>query len=65
MLEANKKNWHRKMVNALWADRVSSKKFIGMSPFELDYGTDTLFPTSLTVLVMRLLQEAGSEEDDI
>eukprot|EP00253_Pinus_taeda_P023910 PITA_23910 len=39
-LEANKKNRHRKLVNALWDDRVS-------------------------ISVMRLLQEAGSEEDDI
>lgn len=65
MLEENKKNWHRKLVNALWVDRVSSKKSIGMSPFELLYGTDTMFPTSLAVPVMRLLQETGSEEDDI
>ena len=35
-----------------------------MSPFELVYGTDSVFPTSLTVPVMRLLQKAGSEEDD-
>ena len=56
MLEANKINWHRKLINALWADRVSSKKSIGMWPFELVYGTDVVFPTSLIVLVMRLLQ---------
>jgi len=65
MLEVNKKNWHQKLVNALWVNRVSSKKSIGMSHFELVYGIDTIFPTSLTVQVMRLLQEAGSEEDDI
>ena len=50
-------------MNALWADRVSQKKSIGMSPFELVYGTDTVFPTSLAVPVVKLLQEAGSEED--
>eukprot|EP00253_Pinus_taeda_P028315 PITA_28315 len=65
MLEENKKNWHRKLVNTLWADRVSNKKSISMSPFELVYGMDTVFPTSLAVPVMSLLQEAGSEEDDI
>lgn len=65
MLEENKKNWHQKLVNSLWADRVSSKKSIGMSPFELVYGTDTVFPASLAFPVMRLLQEAESEEDDI
>ena len=64
MLEANKRNWHRKLINALWADRVSSKKSIGMSPFELVYGTDVVFPTSLTVPVMRLLQEVGSEDNE-
>jgi len=65
MLEANKKNWHRKLVNALWANKLSSKKAIGMSPFELVYGTDTVFPTSLAALNMRLLEESGSEEDAI
>ena len=35
-----------------------------MSPFELVYGTDVVFPTSLTVPIMRLLQEVGSEDDD-
>jgi len=64
MMDTNKKSWHRKLVNALWVDRVSQKKSIGMSPFELVYGIDTVFPTSLAVSVMRLLQEAGSEEDD-
>ena len=64
MLEANKRNWHQNLINTLWADRVSSKKSIGMSPFELVYGTDVVFPTSLTVPVMILLQEVGNEQDD-
>ena len=63
-MEVSKRNWHRKLINALWVDRVSSKKSIGMSPFELVYGNDVIFPTSLTVQVMRLLQEIGSEDDD-
>lgn len=51
------------MINALWADRVSQKKSIGMSPFEIIYGIDTIFLTSLGVTVVKLLQEDGSEED--
>eukprot|EP00253_Pinus_taeda_P007895 PITA_07895 len=62
LLEINKKSWHKKLVNALWADRVSQKKSIGMSPFELVYGVDTVFSTSLAAPVVKLLQEAGSEE---
>eukprot|EP00253_Pinus_taeda_P034208 PITA_34208 len=63
LLEINKKNWHKKLVNALWADRVSRKKSICMSPFELVYGIDTIFPTSLAAPVVKLLQEANSEKD--
>jgi len=33
VLEVNKKNWHKTLINALWADRVSTKKSIGMSSF--------------------------------
>jgi len=65
LLEMNKKSWHKKLVNALWADRVSQKKSIGMSPFELVYGVDTVFPTSLAVPVVKLLQEAGNEDDHL
>eukprot|EP00253_Pinus_taeda_P019646 PITA_19646 len=63
MLETNKNSWHKKLVNALWPNRVIQKKSIGMSPFELVYGVDTVFPTSLAVPVVKLLQEAGSKED--
>ena len=62
LLETNKKSWHKKLVNALWADRVSQKNSIGMSPFEIVHGVDTVFPASLAVPVVKLLQEAGSEE---
>lgn len=55
MLEVNKKNWQKNTINTLWADRVSNKKSIGMSPFQLVYGIDTVIPTSLVVSVMRIL----------
>lgn len=57
MLEVNKKNMHKNIVNALWEDRVRSNKSIVMSPFQLFYVVDTIFPTSLAVPVMKLLQE--------
>eukprot|EP00253_Pinus_taeda_P013582 PITA_13582 len=63
LLEINKKSWHKRLVNALWADRVSQKKSIGTSPFELVYGVDTVFPTSLAAPVVKLIYEASSEED--
>ena len=55
LLEDNKKSWHKKLVHALWTDRLTRKKSIGMSPYQLVYGADAIFPTSLGVLVMKLV----------
>ena len=65
LLEDNKNSWHTKLVHALWADRLTLKKSIGMSPFQLVYGTDAIFPNSLGVPVMKLIQELHTEENDI
>eukprot|EP00253_Pinus_taeda_P025538 PITA_25538 len=57
LLEENKKNWHKNLTNALWADRLSTKKSIGMSPYELVYGMEAKFPSSLGTPTIKLLQE--------
>eukprot|EP00253_Pinus_taeda_P013835 PITA_13835 len=57
----NKKAWHLKLKYALWADRICTKRSIGTSPYELVYGTEAIFPTSLGVPVMKLIQ--GLEEE--
>ena len=57
LLEENKKSWHNKLINALWDDRLTTKKSIGMSPYQLVYGMDVVFPSSLGVPVMKLIQE--------
>ena len=36
-----------------------------MSPSQLVYGTDAIFPTSLAVPVMKLIQEVQSEDNDM
>ena len=65
LLKENKKNWHKKLTNALWADRLTTKKSIGTSPYELVYGMVAMFPSSLGVPVMKLLQEAQVKPNDI
>ena len=57
LLEDNKRAWHTKLKYALWADRISTKREIGMSPFQLVYGTKVIFPASLGVPVMKFFQE--------
>ena len=61
LLEDNKRSWHTKFKYALWVDRISTKRAIGMSPFQLVYGTEVLFPASLGVPVMRYFQEQQEE----
>jgi len=65
LLEVNKKAWHTKLMHALWADRIITKKSIGTSPFELVYGTEVLFSISLGVPVMRLLQDEEAEPNPV
>eukprot|EP00253_Pinus_taeda_P031145 PITA_31145 len=63
--EENKKNWHKKLVNALWADRLTTKRSIGTSPYQLVYGMEAVFPSSLGIPVIKLLQEIQAEPNDI
>ena len=65
MLENNKRNWDSKLKYALWADRVTTKKSTGNSPFKLVYGTEVVFPIQLTLPVAKFLQEEQNEEDDM
>lgn len=52
LLEDNKKTWNKKLVNSLWADRLTTKKSIGTSPYQRVYGMDDVFPSSLGVPVI-------------
>ena len=65
MLEENKKAWNAKLKFAPSADRVSTKKSIGTSPFQLVYGTNAIFPASLGSLVMKYLQEQDTETNPL
>eukprot|EP00253_Pinus_taeda_P011458 PITA_11458 len=65
VLEENKKNWPKKLVNALWEDRLTTKRSIGVSPYELVYGLEAKFPSSLGIHVMKLLQESQAEPNDM
>jgi len=57
VLEENKNNWHKKLINALWVDRLTTKRSIGTSPYELVYGMEAIFPSSLGIPVIKLMQE--------
>ena len=53
------------MNYALWADIISTKRAIDMSLFQLVYGAEVIFPTSLGVPVMKLLWDPLDEPNPI
>ena len=55
LLEDNKKAWDSKLKFALWADRVTTNRSLGVSPFYLVYGVEAIFPTQLAPLVAKFL----------
>lgn len=65
LLADNKKSWDSKLKFALWADRVTTKKSISTSSFQLVYGVDAVFPTQLALPVARFLQEADVEPNNL
>ena len=63
LLEENKRAWDSKIKFSLWADRVTTKKSLGISPFQLVYGTEVVFPTQLALSVAKFLQDLEGEPD--
>ena len=60
-INENQKNWDSKLVFALWATRMTTRRSTGKSPYELIYGTQALFPTQLVRPVISFLQDAQEE----
>jgi hypothetical protein len=65
LLAENKRGWNSKLKYALWVDKISTKKSIGTSPFQLVYGIDVVFPIQLGFLMMKFLQDEVEEPNDV
>jgi hypothetical protein len=63
LLEDNKKSWDLKLKFSLWADRVTVKRSLGLSPFELVYGVEEVFPSQLALPVAKFFQYYQGEPD--
>ncbi|XP_057827098.2 uncharacterized protein LOC131038627 [Cryptomeria japonica] len=56
-LEKNKNAQDSKLKAAIWANRITVKKAIGKSPFELVYGTQVKLPMNNFFPVYKYIQE--------
>ena len=61
LLQDNKKAWKTKLKFLSWTYKVSTKRSIGTSPFQLVYGTEVVFPSSLGIPVRNILLEQDVE----
>ena len=65
IINENQKNWDSQLKFALWANRITSKRSTGKSPYELVYGRAAMFPVQLALPVTRSMQESQEEPDDM
>jgi hypothetical protein len=63
LLQENKKAWHKKLIHAVWADRISTKRSISTSPFQIIYGTKYIFPTALRLSSNEVVTGARSRDE--
>ena len=50
-INENQKNWDSQLKFAMWANRITSKRATGKSPYELVYGRAAVFAIQLPLLV--------------
>jgi hypothetical protein len=65
VLSENKRSWHVHLRYALWANRIGTKKSIGISPFQMAYETDAILPINLALPVMKLWQDEKEEPNHV
>ncbi|KAH9327437.1 hypothetical protein KI387_007615, partial [Taxus chinensis] len=46
LVDENQRMWLKSLYNALWEDRITPKRSLGMSPFQVLYSTDAEIPIS-------------------
>ena len=65
VLDQNKRSWHIHLKYALWANRISTKRSIGISPFQMVYGTEAVLPINLALPVIKLWQDQNEEPNHV
>ena len=61
----NKRSWHSALPNALWADRVTPKNSLGVSPYTLVYGKEVILPPNIMLPSSIIAQESRGTDNKI
>ena len=61
----NQRSWHSTLPNALWADRVTPKNSLGVSPYTLVYGKEAILPPNIILPSSIIAQESRGTNNEI
>ena len=61
----NQRSWHLALPNALWADRVTPKNSLGVSPYTLVYGKESILPPNIMLPSSIIAQESRGIDNEI
>jgi hypothetical protein len=65
LLEDNKKSMDSNIKFSLWTNRVTTKRSLGISLFQMVYGVEAIFPARLALPLAKLFQDYQGEPDDM
>ena len=65
MVIENQRSWNIALPNALWADRVTPKKSLGVSPYTLIYGKETISLPNILLPSSQLAQASRGSNSDV
>jgi hypothetical protein len=62
-IEANHKNWHNKLIDALWESFLTPKDITSHSPYTLVHGKEAILPLHLELNSLALIGSDENEEE--
>ncbi len=61
LVDEKGRDWHKRLYEAVWADRTSPKRAIGMTPFEFIYGVEAQLSLPLELVTLNLQKSIEDE----
>ena len=65
MVIESQRSWHSTLPNALWADRVTPKTSLGVSPYTLVYGKEAILPPNIMLPSSIIAQESRGLDNEV
>ena len=61
----NQRSWHSTLPNALWADTVTPKTSLGVSPYTLVYAKEAILPPNVMLPSSIIAQESIGSDNEV